>query len=171
MRATTKCLTTSESRVLVCPEKSTEILYLPHRRNDDHDYTFIYRLYYFDDCFCLLDSRLSQLHPLIVKLDYVRHPRIIINNEVKNYIYISQLCKNRKARKNFFALDGIFLTDWKVLHCWNSGTDMFLIIWVIYSSILSRSLSYYKAYSYFISLRVWFENVSFASYHFFVKMD
>ncbi|CAF4160160.1 unnamed protein product [Rotaria sp. Silwood2] len=42
------------------------------------------RIHNFDDCLCLLDGRLRQLHTLIVKLDYVRYSRIIINNEVKN---------------------------------------------------------------------------------------
>ncbi|CAF4638289.1 unnamed protein product, partial [Rotaria sp. Silwood2] len=39
------------------------------------------RIHNFDDCLCLLDGRLRQLHTLIVKLDYVRYSRIIINNE------------------------------------------------------------------------------------------
>ncbi|CAF2648949.1 unnamed protein product [Rotaria sp. Silwood2] len=43
------------------------------------------RIHNFDDCLCLLDGRLSQLHTLIVKLDYVRHSTIIINNDVKKY--------------------------------------------------------------------------------------
>jgi hypothetical protein len=42
------------------------------------------RIHNFDDCLCLLDGRLSQLHTLIVNLDYVRDSRIVINNEVKN---------------------------------------------------------------------------------------
>jgi hypothetical protein len=42
------------------------------------------RIHNFDDCLCLVDGRLSQLHTLIVKLDYVRDSRIIINNEVNN---------------------------------------------------------------------------------------
>ena len=38
----------------------------------------------FDDCLFLLDGRLSQLHTLIVKLDFLRNSGISINNEVKN---------------------------------------------------------------------------------------
>ena len=41
------------------------------------------RLHNFDDCLCLLDGRLSQLHTLIVSLDYVRDAKLIINDEVK----------------------------------------------------------------------------------------
>jgi hypothetical protein len=48
------------------------------------------RIHNFDDCLCLLDGRLSQLHTLIVKLDYVRHSTIIINNEVKNYLHYNR---------------------------------------------------------------------------------
>ena len=44
------------------------------------------RIHNFDDCLCLLDGRLSQLHTLIVKLDYVRDSKIIINNEVNNHL-------------------------------------------------------------------------------------
>jgi hypothetical protein len=39
----------------------------------------------FDDCLCLLDGRLSQLHTFIVKLDYIDASSMIINNTVKNY--------------------------------------------------------------------------------------
>jgi hypothetical protein len=42
------------------------------------------KIHNFDDCLCLLDGRLSQLHTLIVKLDYIRNSSILINNEVKN---------------------------------------------------------------------------------------
>jgi hypothetical protein len=56
----------------------------------------------FDDCLYLLDGRLSQLHTLIVKLGYIHDPVMlrvnsskiirnslkILNNMVKNYIYI-----------------------------------------------------------------------------------
>jgi hypothetical protein len=44
------------------------------------------RIHNFDDCLCLLDGRLSQLHTLIAKLDYARDSKIIINNEVNNYL-------------------------------------------------------------------------------------
>ncbi len=39
----------------------------------------------FDDCLCLLDGRLSQLHTFIVKVDYICDTSMIINNEVKNH--------------------------------------------------------------------------------------
>jgi hypothetical protein len=44
------------------------------------------KIHNFDDCLCLLDGRLNQLHTLIVKVDYIRHSSIILNNEVKNDI-------------------------------------------------------------------------------------
>ena len=41
-------------------------------------------IHHFDDCLCLIDGRLSQLHTLMVKLDFVRNSTKLINNEVKN---------------------------------------------------------------------------------------
>jgi hypothetical protein len=43
------------------------------------------RIHNFDDCLCLLDGRLTQLHTLIVKLDHVRFSSIIINDEVNAF--------------------------------------------------------------------------------------
>lgn len=41
------------------------------------------RIHNFDDCLCLIDGRLSQLHKLVVNLDFVRHSSINLNNQVK----------------------------------------------------------------------------------------
>ncbi|CAF4236934.1 unnamed protein product [Rotaria socialis] len=96
------------------------------------------RIHNFDDCLCLLDGRLSRLHTLIVKLDFVRHSRIIINNEstlrklkcFSPYVnrptvsfdnaLVPVLCRMlnmekltlsfRVRRRNSF-IDGIYLTD------------------------------------------------------------
>ncbi len=46
------------------------------------------RMYNFDDCLCLLDGRLSQLHTFIVYLDYIRDTSRIIDNTVKNSIIL-----------------------------------------------------------------------------------
>ncbi|CAF4198518.1 unnamed protein product, partial [Rotaria sordida] len=39
----------------------------------------------FDDCLCLLDGRLSQLHTFIVQVNYIEDTSIIINNTVKYF--------------------------------------------------------------------------------------
>jgi hypothetical protein len=39
----------------------------------------------FDDCLCLLDGRLSQLHTFIVEINHIDNTSTIINNTVKYF--------------------------------------------------------------------------------------
>ena len=43
------------------------------------------RVYSFNDCLCLLDGRLSQLHTLIVEVDRIYKTSMTINNTVKYF--------------------------------------------------------------------------------------
>ena len=40
------------------------------------------KIHNFDDCLCLIDGRLSQLHTLVVNLDFVRDSTLNINSQV-----------------------------------------------------------------------------------------
>ncbi len=40
---------------------------------------------YFNDCLCLLDGRLSQLHTFIVQVDEIYNTSMTINNTVKYF--------------------------------------------------------------------------------------
>lgn len=46
------------------------------------------KIHNFDDCLCLIDGRLSQLHTLIINLDFVHYSTININNQVKHHIIL-----------------------------------------------------------------------------------
>jgi hypothetical protein len=39
----------------------------------------------FDDCLCLLDERVTQLHTFIVKIDYIENSSMTLDNKVKNF--------------------------------------------------------------------------------------
>jgi len=39
----------------------------------------------FDDCLCLIDGRLIQLHTFIVEIDYIEDSPMTLNNKVKSF--------------------------------------------------------------------------------------
>ena len=40
----------------------------------------------FDDCLCLLDGRVTQLHTFIVKIDYIEDSSMTVNNKVRYHL-------------------------------------------------------------------------------------
>ncbi|CAF1409157.1 unnamed protein product [Adineta steineri] len=96
------------------------------------------RIHNFDDCLCLLDGRLSQLHTLIVKLDDVHYSQIVIKNEdtllklkcfsfyvnrptlyfdftvaplLRRMSNLEKLTLSLSVRRRNSFIDGIYLTD------------------------------------------------------------
>lgn len=56
------------------------------------------KLHNFDDCLCLLDGRLNQLHTFIVKLEYIHDPSLLrrIPSEI---IHNSSILLNNTVKK------------------------------------------------------------------------
>ena len=71
------------------------------------------KLHNFDDCLCLLDGRLNQLHTFVVKLEYIHDPSLLrrIPSEITHN---SSILLNKTVRKNIIELF-YFKLYWKSL--------------------------------------------------------